>query len=537
VTRKEQEVSNRIYGIDLGTTYSCIAYVDEHGKPVVVPNAEGDQTTPSVVYFENDTNIVVGQAALASSKIYHDRVVERVKRAMGDPNWEYALDGKVYRPQEISSLILKKLVNDALPNVGEEIKDVVITCPAYFGVNQKEATKQAGELAGLNVLYVIPEPTAAAIAYGMDSEEDQIIMVYDLGGGTFDVTLIELKEKLIRVIATGGDDRLGGKDWDDRLVEYFARKFDEQTGQSAEALLNDLEMYQELSTDAEVCKKMLSNAQSYKKNIRYGSDRATIEVTRQQFDDLTHDLLARTISFTDQMMEKAKEAGCTKINKILLVGGSTYMPQVKERMKQYPIEVVQFRPNLAVAEGAALFGFKFMLERDVDKIVEEMFGNKGMDAQQASPEEMEKLREKAVEEVAQRWRLPQRQVAKMTGMQVVNVASKSLGIVVFDETTNQELVSNLIVDGDALPCHVTERFSTLADNQTSANIRLMESQQKNRSDAPFSLSLTTDELHNGDLEFGHPLPKGSPVEVTFRLAPDGQLAVLKGCTKMALTPL
>ena len=203
--------NKRVYGIDLGTTYSCIAHVDEHGKPVVLPNSEGDLTTPSVVYFESEEDIVVGKAAKEVSSVEPDACASTVKRVMGDPHWEFDAHGHTYKPQDISSFILRKVVSDAELATGDKVEDVVITCPAYFGINEKEATKQAGVLAGLNVLYVIPEPTAAALAYGIEQEEDQVILVYDLGGGTFDITLIEIKAKEINVICTGGDHQLGGK--------------------------------------------------------------------------------------------------------------------------------------------------------------------------------------------------------------------------------------------------------------------------------------------------------------------------------------
>jgi molecular chaperone DnaK len=215
-------MSKRVYGIDLGTTYSCISYVDEHGKPVVVPNAEGELTTPSVVWFESPESVVVGRTAKDHAIIQRDRVVSTIKPEMGDATSERFIDGKTYRPQEISAHILRKLAKDATTITGDVIEDVVITCPVYFGVTQKEATQQAGAIAGLNVLYVIPEPTAAAVAYGIEATDNQNILVYDLGGGTFDVTLISISAGEIAVIATGGDDRLGGKEWDEKIASSCA---------------------------------------------------------------------------------------------------------------------------------------------------------------------------------------------------------------------------------------------------------------------------------------------------------------------------
>ena len=222
--------SQKVFGIDLGTTYSCISYVDEFGKPVIIPNSEGEMTTPSVVYFESPSNIVVGRTAKEHSDIYPERVVSCVKRSMGSDVWEFESDGELYKPQEISAFILRKLAADARAAIDETVEDVVITCPAYFGVNQKEATRQAGELAGLNVRYIIPEPTAAALAYLAERQENGTVLVYDLGGGTFDITLIELKDGDIRVISTDGDDKLGGRNWDETIVDYFVTSFCDQTG-------------------------------------------------------------------------------------------------------------------------------------------------------------------------------------------------------------------------------------------------------------------------------------------------------------------
>ena len=199
----------RVYGIDLGTTYSAIAYVDEHGKPVIVPNQESERITPSVVLFDGE-NIIVGNTAKESAKVEPHRVVSRIKQHMGDPNFVFQYEGQSFGPEDISSFILRKVVGDAEIALGEKIADVVITCPAYFGTPEREATANAGRLAGLNVRAILNEPTAAAVAYGLEHGEDQTVLVYDLGGGTFDITMIEIKDRLIRVICTGGDHRLGG---------------------------------------------------------------------------------------------------------------------------------------------------------------------------------------------------------------------------------------------------------------------------------------------------------------------------------------
>ena len=245
----------KIFGIDLGTTYSCIAYIDDAGKPMVVKNAEGELTTPSVVFFDDGNNIEVGASAKENSKLYPDQVVSFIKRSIGKPNSDQTINGKTMSPSEISSYILKKVVGDAIENLreegklgeNEEIKDVVITCPAYFGINERTATKTAGEYAGLNVLQIINEPTAAAIAYGTaDDSQEKTVLVYDLGGGTFDITMIHIKPGEIKVICTSGDHNLGGKDWDDSLLVYLDDEFKAKTGTS-ESILDDPETLQEVT--------------------------------------------------------------------------------------------------------------------------------------------------------------------------------------------------------------------------------------------------------------------------------------------------
>lgn len=501
----------RVYGIDLGTTYSCIAHVDEHGKPVVLQNAEGDSTTPSVVFFESKDNVVVGQAAKEVVSIHTDLCVSTVKRAMGDPHWEREFYGHVYKPQDISSFILRKVVGDAEKITGEKIEDVVITCPAYFGVNEKEATKQAGILAGLNVLYVIPEPTAAALAYGIEQDEDQVILVYDLGGGTFDITLIEIKAGEINVICTGGDHQLGGKDWDDAVVSYFTQKFEEATGTSADALLEDQETYQELLNAAEKCKKMLSSRQSVTEAVRFSGERVKVDLTRETFDQITAQYLERTLSLTDQEIEKALGKGYTKIDKLLLVGGSTYMPQVIETVKKkYSFEVRQFDPNQAVAKGAALFGYKCYLDEQI-KI------RLGTEPEQASPARVEQ----AQKEVAQEHGLALPGLKAIVNKKITNVTSKSFGIVVMNQQ-DREVVSNLIEIDDAVPKIITKKFGTHSDDQIQVDLRCMENKQQGQPEIDLSACQSVGEAV---LAFARPLPRSSPIEITFSLGPDGLLTV------------
>jgi molecular chaperone DnaK (HSP70) len=510
----------RVYGIDLGTTYSCIAHVDEHGKPVVLQNAEGEATTPSVVFFESKDNIVVGQAAKEVVSIHTEHCVSTVKRAMGDANWEQQFFGQSYKPQDVSSFILRKLARDAEQITGEKVEDVVITCPAYFGVNEKEATKQAGILAGLNVLYVIPEPTAAALAYGIEQTDEQVIMVYDLGGGTFDITLIEIKASEINVICTGGDHQLGGKDWDDAIVDYFTHKFAEATGKPADALLDDQETYQELLNAAERCKKMLSSRQSVTEAVRYGADRVKVELTRETFDDITAQYLERTLSLTDQELEKARQKGYARIDKLLLVGGSTYMPQVIETVKaKYPFEVRQFDPNQAVAKGAAIFGYKCYLDEQIKIRVADKMGKA------AGEVDIEKVADAVVEraqkEVALEHGLALPGLKAIVNKKITNVTSKSFGIVVMNQQA-REVVTNLIEIDDPVPKAITKRFGTFDEGQIQVDLRCMENKQRGKAEVSIAECTL---LGEAVLSFGRALAKSAPIEITFNLGPDGLLTV------------
>lgn len=510
--------ANRVYGIDLGTTYSCIAYVDEHGKPVVLPNEDNELTTPSVVFFESAENIVVGQQAKSQVAIYPEQCVSTVKRAMGDPNWQFEVFSQTYRPQDLSSFILRKVVRDAEKIVGDAIRDVVITVPAYFGQNEKEATRQAGELAGLNVRNIIPEPTAAALAYGLERDADEVILVYDLGGGTFDVTLIEVKAEELNVISTGGDHQLGGKDWDDAIVEYFAQTIATETGVEAQAVTEDQETYQELLNMAERFKRALTSRTSFAESTRFEGERVRVELTREKFEDLTRHLLERTLSLTEQELEKARERGYTRVDRLLLVGGSTFMPQVIEAVqKRFPFEVRQFDPNQAVAKGAAVFGFKCYLDEQIRIGVAQATGQ---DAGAVDLESVDAgVLESAQKEVASVHGLSLPGLQKLVEKKMVDVTSKSFGIVVMTDQ-DREVVANLIQRDHRVPTDVTQQFGTYAEGQVQVDLRCMENSFR---DQPTVETEDCKEIGTAVLKFERPMPKGSPVSVTFALGPDGLL--------------
>jgi len=512
--------TKRVFGIDLGTTYSCVSRVDDHGKPEVIANAEGQLTTPSVVYFESEDNVVVGHAAKEEAQFRPELVLSAVKLHMGREGAEFPFHGRTYKPEEISAYILMKLARDAEQITGEKVEDVVITCPAYFGDAQKKATEQAGTIAGLNVLYVIPEPTAAAIAYGMDQEEDQVILVYDLGGGTFDMTLIEVKSGAITVRSVGGDDRLGGKDWDGHIVQYFASMFSQATGVSGDELMDDPETMWSLIGDAEDAKVALSQKEKVTKAIRFGTDRANVDLTREEFDKQTASELERTIGFTESMIARARELGHERIDKVLLVGGSSFMPQVKDALEKFGIEIQILDPNLIVAKGAAIFGHKCQMEEMVKIAIAEKTGQDAADVELEETDEA--LKEEAIGEMAHSQGLTLPGVKNLLDKDITNVTSKSFGIVVQNEETGALEVTNLIQKDEALPIDISRTFGTSSENQTSVDLRCMENLIITTPEQTLDPDGCT-EIGNAVLAFERPLPKGSPVEVTFRLGPDGRL--------------
>ena len=518
---------NNIFGIDLGTTYSCIAYVNDAGKTEVVPNSDGDYTTPSVVYFEGSQNVVVGKTAKEELMASPKRVISLVKRSMGEKDVRFSgLTENPLTPQEVSAQILRKLVKDAqdYTRLQDPIKDVVITCPAYFGFAQKEATRQAGELAGLNVRYVIPEPTAAAVFYGMteDVSQNQTVLVYDLGGGTFDVTVIAVEAGNIEVVCVDGDHDLGGANWDEDLANWFAGKFSEEHDIELDDLMDSAEMRQELLGLAETAKKSLTSKTKHSTRVSYGTARSKIELTREEFDQITASRLESTLMATHNVLKKAKDKGRDKIDKMLLVGGSTYMPQISQRLKQEFSTIPDIRlldPNQAVAKGAALFGYKCYLDDEVMKKIAEQTGTDISDGSAAAVSE--EARKRAEASVASDQGMQLAQMQNLTRKDVQNVTSKSFGIVTVGDAKRPQ-VSNLILADEKVPAEVTDRFRTADEGQTGVDVICMEN--KLRTKEPLEMK-TSAEIGRAAIRFAKPLPMGSPLEVRFSLSADGLLSV------------
>ncbi|MCR4875899.1 MAG: molecular chaperone DnaK, partial [Clostridiales bacterium] len=349
---------SKIIGIDLGTTNSCVS-VMEGGQPVVIANAEGSRTTPSVVAFTKDGERLVGQVAKRQAVTNPDRTVISIKREMGT-GYKVTIDGKQYTPQDISAMILTKMKETAESYLGEKVTEAVITVPAYFNDSQRQATKDAGRIAGLDVKRIINEPTAASLAYGLDKEENQKILVYDLGGGTFDVSILDIGDGVFEVLSTNGNTRLGGDDFDERIINYVADQFRKEYGID---LKQDKIAAQRLKEAAEKAKIELSGTTTANINLPFITADATgpkhldVTLTRAKFDELTADLVEATV---EPIRKALKDAGLTvdQVNKVILVGGSTRIPAVQEAVKKItgkePFKGIN--PDECVAIGAAIQG-------------------------------------------------------------------------------------------------------------------------------------------------------------------------------------
>ena len=448
-------------GIDLGTTNSCVAVI-EGGEPTVITNSEGSRTTPSVVAFTKDGERLVGQLAKNQAVTNPDRTVISIKRHMGS-DYKVDIDGKKYTPQEISAMILQKLKTEAEGYLGEKVTDAVITVPAYFTDSQRQATKDAGQIAGLNVQRIINEPTAAALAYGIDKENEQKIVVYDLGGGTFDVSVIEIGDGVQEVLATAGNNHLGGDDFDQRLIDYFVAEFKKSDGID---LKNDKFAMQRLKDEAEKAKIALSNAPSVNVNIPYitadatGPKHLNVQLTRAKFNELTADLVEATMGPFKQAISDSG-LSMNEIDKVLLVGGSTRIPAVQEAVKKYtgkdPFKGIN--PDECVAMGAALQGG--VLNKEV------------------------------------------------TGLLLLDVTPLSLGI-----ETAGGVCTRMIERNKTIPTKHSQIFSTYSDNQPSVDINILQGEREFAKDNKSIGTFRLDGIA--------PAPRGIPqIEVTFDIDANG----------------
>lgn len=510
-----------VFGIDLGTTYSCIAYIDEYGKPAVLKNIDGDHTTPSVVMVESESNIIVGTEAKRSIEVEPDKTVQFIKRKMGKENDTVTLNGTVYHAPEISSMILKKIVNDAneelrqtgILSEGESVKDVVITCPAYFGMNERQATKAAGELAGLNVLNIINEPTAAAISYGVSgSDKNETVLVYDLGGGTFDITVMNIVGSNISVVCTGGDDQLGGKDWDEALMSYVTERYEEENG---EDLSEDPETMAALYVDVETWKKALTSREKVNISVNGPAGRFREELTREKYEELTSDLLNRTKNLLDDVLATAEKQGypMSKIDKVLLVGGSSRMPQVAAMIERdYHVTPVLADPDEAVAKGAAIYASN---EKAYNDFVAVEAAKSGKSVEEIKEENL------VTGEMDKKFELSQGSAGGGLKINITNVLSRTYGLSTYDDNDKQ-VISNMLMINDKLPATNTQTFYTRSDNQGGADLELYESRATDRTiDLEDRKPITVIEM-----KFVQRVPKGTPIEMTLALDNSGILHII-----------
>ena len=456
---------SKIIGIDLGTTNSCVAVL-EGGEPVVIANAEGARTTPSVVAFSKTGERMVGQVAKRQAVTNADRTVSSIKRHMGE-NYKVTIDGKSYTPQEISAMVLQKLKADAESYLGTTVSEAVITVPAYFSDAQRQATKDAGKIAGLDVKRIVNEPTAAALAYGLDKESEQKIMVYDLGGGTFDVSILDIGDGVIEVLATAGDTHLGGDDFDQRIMNYLVEEFKKAEGIDLSA---DRVAMQRLKEAAEKAKIELSGMTTTNVNLPYITADATgpkhldVTISRAKFNELTADLVERTMKPVRQAMSDAGlSAG--QLDKVLLVGGSTRIPAVQEAVKNITGKegFKGINPDECVAVGAAIQGG--VLTGDVKDIL------------------------------------------------LLDVTPLSLGI-----ETMGGVFTRLIDRNTTIPTKKSQIFSTAADNQSSVDVHVLQGERE--------MAAYNKTLGRFQLSGIAPAPRGIPqIEVTFDIDANGIVKV------------
>lgn len=509
-----QEQEGTVFGIDLGTTYSCVSYIDDTGNAQIAINMEGGRTTPSVAYFASEDVVVVGEAAKDAAVLEPDRTVQFVKQLMGNSKVALEVDGKEKTPEEISSYILKKIAQDAEQSTGYPVKNVVITVPAYFGDAERQATKTAGKLAGLNVMGIVQEPVAAAVYYGCTKAgTDQTLLVYDLGGGTFDVTVMSVSGDgtEIQVVCSDGNHNLGGRLWDAQIVNYLADTFREETGYEDDY---DEFAMQQFQGAAEKYKQQLTTRPEVRVSLTIAGLGLRTKLTRETFESLTTALLDETIQLTARTIENARFKGY-EVSKILLVGGSTYMPQVQNALESnfpdLPRELNE--PNEAVAKGAAIVA----RDNAID-IIRDAFVSGESDADSGDDDSLDGTQARAIF-------LPGSIDIENIATTTIKLATtKSYGIEVI--ANDEEMINNMIRKNQPMPSEGAytheQRFGTHAEGQSSVEVRIYENDEESE--------LTGIDgrkpIKEATFDLGGPMPAGSPIDVTFSLDANGILDIV-----------
>ena len=512
-------------GIDLGTTYSCVAYVGRDGRPQVLLNSEGERTTPSVVWFDDD-RIVVGDEAKQEASMSPGEVCTFIKREMGSENYRFSCSKGSYRPEQVSACILRKLVNDASERLGQEIQDVVITCPAYFSHQEREATKAAGEIAGLNVLEILNEPTAAAMAYGLTQNhhaEERNILVYDLGGGTFDVTIINVSPKGLNVVCTDGNHHLGGKNWDEVMQGMLVDRL-QMSSESAIDLLSDPAASQDMQLLAEKTKKTLTSRTEAQVSYKFEGEKLYAHITREEFDSETESLLQSTISGTKRALDIARGKGVNRIDEIILVGGSTYMPQVSVAVeRELGITPISYDPDESVAKGAAISALAHLMREQIG----DGFTLETDDAGELTLETEGKLQELADDsgftlEAISNILTP-----------CSNVCSCSFGQILLRYSDKVSRIYNLIYRNTNLPVEANMPSYTIEDNQSTVHIQVVDNLVEYPATPEEERKLNREGIDpndarliwEGNLPIQPGLPAESPIETVFKLDESGLLTI------------
>jgi molecular chaperone DnaK len=488
-------MAGNLVGIDLGTTFSAIATLDDHGQPVTIPNRDNEMLTPSAVLLLDDGSAVVGQAALDVALEQPDRVATLIKRRMGETSFGTAVAGRDFRPETLAAIILRKLIQDAEVRIGP-VSKAVITVPAYFDDTRRKATKDAGRIAGLEVLDILDEPTAAALAYSfqpprplhgspppkpLQPDEQRTVLVYDLGGGTFDVTLVRLSQQKFQALAIEGDVRLGGKDWDDRIVDHVARQFQQQYGGDPRTAPQSLAS---LRAAAERAKKTLSKLPQASITCTHAGKMLTVPLSRGEFENLTRDLLIRTRFTTQEVLSQAN-LSWSQVDRVLLVGGSTHMPMTSQMLQELSGKVPDnsLAVSEVVARGAALHAGIVAAHNHAD--------------QELLDPEAQRLLAQVVE---------------------INVNAHSLGVEV--RNVHDELINDVLIPRNTqLPCAASRVYYTKAENQQKVRVKVLQGEAPQAS-ACISIGECWIE--------GLPpsLPRASPVQVRCGVASNGLIDVL-----------